>query len=181
MMAILEAFEDDTKFLYLYAYPKAKASRLIQFQSEWAATIKAFPTLKDDIEKAVDLYALGHNMACVFYLMRIAEIGVQRFGRKLRVSLVTQTATRITDRTWHQILDALNPVLKALPQDTPARKAKFEKYSAIQSYLYGVKDAWRNPTMHPRKAGYSDLETLNIINHMRSFMNELASVIFPNA
>ena len=44
-------------------------------------------------------------------------------------------------------------------------------------FLYLVKDAWRNPTMHPRKTGYNDLETLNLPNQLRSFMNELASVI----
>jgi hypothetical protein len=64
-----------------------------------------------------------------------------------------------------------------MPQRTAEGKAKYEKFVAIQSYLYGVKDAWRNLTMHPRKMGYSDLEALNIINQVRSFMNELASVI----
>jgi hypothetical protein len=34
-----------------------------------------------------------------------------------------------------------------------------------------------DPTMHPRKTGYNDLETLNLLNQLRSFMNELASVI----
>jgi hypothetical protein len=72
------------------------------------------------------------------------------------------TANRLSDLTWHQILDAMNPKLKAIPQTTAAGKAKHERYVAIQSYLYGVKDAWRNPTMHPRKMGYSDLETLDI-------------------
>lgn len=177
MKALLEAFEDDTKFLYLYAYPKEKAKRFLLLQSDWGATLKAFPDLKDDLERSLDLYALGHNLASVFHLMRVAEVGVQRLGKKLGVSLTKVTATKLTDLTWHQILDAMNPKLKALPQKTPAGKARYEKYSAIQSYLYGVKDAWRNPTMHPRKAGYSDLETLDIINHMRSFMNELASVV----
>jgi hypothetical protein len=179
MLALIEAFEDDTKFLYLYAYPKAKGKLVVQVGNDWAAAIEAFPAVKDDISHGVDLYALGHNMACVFHLMRVAEVGVQRLGKKLGVSLTKVTATKLTDLTWHQILDALNPKLKALPQTTPAKKAKYEKYSAIQSYLYGVKDAWRNPTMHPRKAGYSDLETLDIINHTRSFMNELASVVSP--
>jgi hypothetical protein len=181
MQALLEAFEDDTKFLYLFAYPKEKVKRFMLVQAEWEPTIKAFPSLREDLEKATDLYALGHNLACVFYVMRVAEIGVQRFGKKLGVSLTKLSANRLTDLTWHQILDATNPKLKALPQTTAARKAKYEKLSAIQNYLYGVKDAWRNPTMHPRKSGYSDLETLDILNHVRSFMNELSSIVSPKS
>jgi len=179
MLALLEAFEDDTKLLYLYAYPKEKGRLFVKAKSDWAATIKAFPALTDDIEKAIDLYALGHNLACVFHLMRIMEVGVQRFGKRLGVSLTKLSANRLTDLNWHQILDAINPKLKAIDQTTKAGKAKHERLSAIQSYLYGVKDAWRNPTMHPRKAGYTDAEAVNLINHARSFMNELASVISP--
>jgi hypothetical protein len=118
-------------------------------------------------------------MPCVFHLMRVMEVGVQRFGKKLGVSLTKLSANRLTELTWHQILDALNPKLKALPQATKAGKAKYEKLAAIQSYLYGVKDAWRNPTMHPRKTGYGDLETVNLVGHVRAFMNELASVVSP--
>jgi len=181
MLALIEAFEDDTKYLYLYAYPKEKGKRFTRVGNDWCPTISAFPAVKDDITNAVDLYALGHNLACVFHLMRVAEVGVQRFGKKLGVSPTKLSVNKFTDLTWHQILDSLNPKLKALPQTTAAKKAKYEKYSAIQSYLYGVKDAWRNPTMHPRKTGYSDLETLDIINHVRSFMNELATVVSPKA
>jgi hypothetical protein len=177
MEALLEAFEDDTKFLYLYAYSKEKAKLFVRATVDWAGAIKSFPKIKDDIEGATDLYTLGHNLACVFHLMRVMEIGVQEFGKKLHVSLTRKSSTKLTDLTWHQILDALNPELKKLPQNTPKRKEKYEKFSAIQSYLYGVKDAWRNPTMHPRKIGYNDLETLDLINRVRSFMNELASVV----
>ena len=172
-----EAFENGLQYQYFYRYPAERAKLLMLVPADWDSSIKAFPSIKDEIEAAIDLYAMGHNLACVFHLMRIAEIGVQRLGKKLGVSLTKLSANRLSDLTWHQILDAINPKLKALPQKTAVGRAKHEKYSAIQSYLYGVKDAWRNPTMHPRKSGYNDLETLNIINHVRSFMNELASIV----
>jgi hypothetical protein len=179
MQTLLEAFEADTRFLYLYCYPREKVQIFLRAQSDWAPAIAAFPTITGDLQQGTDLYALGYNLGCIFHLMRIAEIGVQGFGKKLHVSLTKRTANRLTDLTWHQILDALNPKLKAMSQKTAPARAKHERYSAIQSYLYAVKDAWRNPTMHPRKTGYNDLETLNIINQLRSFMNELASVVAP--
>lgn len=177
MQALLEAFEDDTKFLYLYCYPRDKVQTFLRSGADWEPALKAFPAISADLDHGMDLYALGHNMACIFHLMRVAEIGVQSLGKKLGVSLTKRSANRLADLTWHQILDALNPKLKAISQKSIAGRAKFEKYSAIQSYLYAVKDAWRNPTMHPRKTGYNELETLNIINQLRSFMNELASVV----
>ena len=175
--ALDEAMDDDIKYESFYHYPRGKFLQVVRAQGDWAAAIKALPDIKKDIEAGLDCFALGYELPCVFYLMRVMEIGVQRFGKKLKVSLTAKTATKLTDLTWHQILDRLNPNLKALPQKTPAQKAKHEKFSAIQAYLYAVKDAWRNPTMHPRKEGYSPTECENIISQVRSFMNELASVI----
>jgi hypothetical protein len=177
MQSLLEAYDDDTQFLYLYAYPKDKMQLYMGRSVQWEAALAKLPAIATDMERALDLYALGHNLGCVFHLMRVMEIGVQRLGRRLGVAPTKLSATKLSDLSWHQILNELNPKLRALPQDTVSRKAKVEQFSAIQSYLYGVKDAWRNPTMHPRKTGYSDLETLNIINHVRSFMNELASAL----
>lgn len=141
--------------------------------------MKAFPALAGDMETATDLYALGQNLACAFYLMRIMEVGVQRFGKKLGVSPIKRTRDRLADLSWHQILNDLNPKLNALPRMTAKAKEKHEKISAIQSYLFAVKDAWRNPTMHPRKGGYTDPEMVNLLTLVRSSMNELASVVSP--
>jgi len=171
-----EALQDDLNYKGFYYYPDAKRAVLQRLDADWDRTLLAFKTLRPDLEGALDCYAVGHSLACVFYLMRVMEAGVQRLAKRLKAPLTATTkGGRLTDLTWHQILDGLNPKLRALPQDTPARRARHERFSAIQSYLYAVKDAWRNPTMHPRKEGYSDLEALNVINHVRSFMNELAS------
>jgi hypothetical protein len=172
-----EAMEADLRFKYFYYYSDVKARAINSIGSDWGPVFAKLKMIETDVEAAVDCYALGHNLACVFHLMRVMEVGVQRFGKRLGVSLEHKTTGRIADKSWHQILNDLNPKLNALPQNTAKAKEKHEKFSAIQSYLYRVKDAWRNPTMHPRKTGYNDLETQNIINQVRSFLNELASVI----
>jgi hypothetical protein len=76
-------------------------------------------------------------------------------------------------------LNELTAPLKALPQGTVTQKRRAEKLKAAQSYLYAVKDAWRNPTMHPRPAGYTDRQTMDIINQVRAFLTELAEIISP--
>ena len=110
--------------------------------------------------------------------MRVMEVAVQAFGKKLGVNLVKITpGKRVSELTWGQILDEINPKLKALPQNTIKRKRLHEKYSSVQSYLYGVKDAWRNPTMHPRLEGYNELQAKDIMNHVRSFLTEFSPLL----
>jgi hypothetical protein len=106
------------------------------------------------------------------------EAAVQAFGKKLGVNLVKKNpGKRISELSWEQILNEINPKLKAMPQKTSSQKLRYEKFSAIQSYLYGVKDAWRNPTMHPRDKGYTEPQARDILDHVRSFMTELAEII----
>ena len=178
MQSLIEAYEDDTKFLYLYVYPRDKVQVSLKFRHEWETALNVLPDLADEIDKATDAYALGHNTACVFHLMRVMETGVQRLGKKLGVSATHLSKSgKLLDSTWGDILNHIDPKLNALPADTPAKKARREQLKAVQAHLHAVKEAWRNPTMHPRRKGYNDQETLDIINHVRSFMNELASAI----
>jgi hypothetical protein len=136
---------------------------------------KAFPKLGLSIKEAGTCYALGQNTACVFHLMRVMESGVQRFGKKLGISAAEiKKSGKLVDKTWGAILNEIEPKLKGLPQSTRRQRIKFEKCSGTFSYLCAVKDAWRNPTMHPR-ASYEDSEAFNIISMVRCFMNDLAS------
>ena len=149
MKTLLEAFEDDTKYLYLYAYPKDKVQRFLRIDNEWAPALALMPAIRSDVSEAADLYAQGHNMASVFHLMRVMELGVQRFGKRLHVSLTKLDKNKkLVDLTWGQVTNELEPKVKALPQNTSAGKSKHERYRALLSHLDGVRIAWRNPTMH---------------------------------
>ena len=153
-----------------------------QFQSAepfGPVVASAFPPRKhNDLSEASKCLALGRYTACVFHLMRVMEVAVQAFGKKLGVNLIKiAPRKRVSELTWEQILNEINPKLKALPQNTIKRKRLHEKYSSVQSYLYGVKDAWRNPTMHPRLEGYSELQAKDIMNHVKSFLTEFSPLL----
>lgn len=139
--------------------------------------LKKFPPCFDDILEAGNCYAADRNTGCVFHLMRVMEYGVRRFAKKLKVPLIKLSITRLHEYSWHEILDLMNPELAKIDQTTLAGKAKHQKYSAVQAELYRVKDAWRNPTMHPSAKPYNSLEALNILNHVSSFMSGLAGVV----
>ena len=152
-----------------------------QFQSDQPfgpLIASVFLSKDEDLREASKCLALGRYTACVFHLMRVMEAAVQAFGKKLGVNLVkTAPGKQVTELTWHQILDALNPKLKAMSQNTVKQKRLHEKYASVQSYLYGVKDAWRNPTMHPRLEGYNELQAKDIMSHVRSFLTEFEPLL----
>jgi hypothetical protein len=67
-----------------------------------------FPSIQFDMIEAGNCYAMGRGTACVFHLMRIMEVGVQKFGDKLDVTLASE-------KNWQNILDEVNKAIKALP------------------------------------------------------------------
>lgn len=166
-------FRDDLGRVIFGYIPKEKKEYFNDF-SFGEDFDKKFKGLKVEVNSAGLCYAHGLNTACVFHLMRVMELGVHHFGKRLGVNLVvSHPGRRVVELSWQNILDAINPKLKQRPQNTAQQKRRFEEISAIKSHLEAVKDAWRNPTMHPRET-YDSIQALNIIYHVRSFMNDLA-------
>lgn len=124
-----------------------------------------FDDMNEDITEAGNCFALGRYTACVFHLMRVMEIAVQKFGDKLGV-------TAVHDKNWHNIVDEINKKIKNLPQKDTVTKA----YTAIAAHLYNVKVAWRNPTMHPKET-YTEEEATAILNAVKIFLKDLIKVL----
>jgi hypothetical protein len=123
-----------------------------------------FPALQFDIVEAGNCYALGRGTAAVFHLMRIMEVGVQEFGKKLSVSLVNE-------KNWQNILDEINKAIKALPKGP-----QVVEMSQASANLYAVKLAWRNEVMHPKDT-YTLEEAETLIRQGKIFMEQLAKII----
>jgi hypothetical protein len=123
-----------------------------------------FPKIQFDMVEAGNCYAMGRGTASVFHLMRIMEIGVQKFGTALGVTLTGQ-------KNWHNILDEIHKAIKALP-----KIPKTVKMSQAAANLYSVKLAWRNEVMHPNDK-YTLEEAKNLIGQVKLFMGQLATII----
>jgi hypothetical protein len=123
------------------------------------------PSIIEDISEAGKCLGLRRPTAAVFHLMRIMEVGVQKFGEKLGVV----DAEKLV---WQVILDQINKAIsKFSPKDDLTKK-----YSEISAHLYHVKLAWRNETMHP-KVTYTEEEAEGIFRAARSYMRELVGVL----
>jgi hypothetical protein len=124
-----------------------------------------FPSIQFDMVEAGNCYATGRGTACVFHLMRIMEVGVQEFGKKLGVPLAKE-------KNWQNILDEVNKAIKALPP----KAAGTVEMSQAAANLYSVKLAWRNEVMHPNDT-YTLEEAEDILRQVKLFMRQLATIL----
>src|SRR5205807_4343503 len=72
----------------------------------WGAVIFYFPGIAKDAPSAMRAYAYGLNTACVFHLMRIAEVGLHALARRMRVRLPKRR--QLERAQWNDIIVAMN-------------------------------------------------------------------------
>lgn len=123
----------------------------------------AFPSSAEDIAEAGRSLGYGLNIAVAFHLMRAMELAIQALASKLGVTNV--------DRVWGNLLSDINTVILNMPKGTDRNR-----WSESHSHLYHVKQAWRNPTMHPKKT-YTDAEAKALFDAVCSFMQHLAPLV----
>lgn len=150
------------KFFYM---PNKQADFYSKEELFGKAVNAKFPSIRYDMVEAGNCLAMGRGTACVFHLMRIMEVAVQEFGKKLGVNLSTV-------KNWHNILDEINKAIKALP----SKASGTVEMSQASANLYAVKLAWRNEVMHPNDK-YTPEEAKNVLRQVKLFMEQLATII----
>jgi hypothetical protein len=119
----------------------------------------SFPSCARDIQMAGSCYALGQGDACVHHLMMVLERGLNALATKLDVQY---------ERTnWQIIIQNNASKLKS-------RDAEFDFHRETNAQFGFLKDAYRNHSEHARDDFYDVPKALDILNHVRAFMQELA-------
>ncbi len=127
---------------------------------------KKFPSsVRDDMEKAGNCFTTENYTACVFHLMRVMETGVQKLGDTLGIPSTYE-------KEWQTII---NNIRHEINTKYPKKHPDRVRWDNLLAKLETVKDAWRNPTMHP-KATYEESDAMDIILSVKTFMNELANM-----
>ncbi len=130
---------------------------------------KKFPAASDDIEWAGNCLALGQPTACVLHLNRAMEIAIHRLAKKLNLQ------PHAKDNMGSLLANMSEPI-KLLPDKTEAQKRKKEKWAECRANLYHVKMAWRDPSLHGKQS-YDDKQALDIIERVKGFMQQLATLL----
>jgi len=163
------AIDTELKQYFYYQYPKEKARVFVNWQSDWAPTLKAFPSTFTDANLATDCYALGQDVASVFHSMRILETGLKAIAADVGLTFDLQQ--------WHNIIEQIEAKItterKTLPKGEP-RNERLQFLSEAAKEFFYFKDGWRNYVSHNR-ANYDEHQALGVLSHVRSFMNHLAS------
>ena len=174
---LLQAIEDDIKLEYFFHYPRRKGLMLLMYRGEWAPTLAAtaFPSIGGEIEEGIDCYALEHNAACVFHMMRVAETGMRALARERQVSFPKHP---LEWAEWENIIDQIDAKARAATTGMsrgPERDAARAFYTAAVALLRAFKET-RNRIMHMR-GSFDELDAQRAINQVRDFMNGLSAKI----
>lgn len=131
---------------------------------------KKFARSIEDAEEAANCIALGRYTASVFHMMRMMERGVQRLGKKLKITIPVE------EKDWGAISSHINGALRRLPNSTPSEKRVHSRYAKAAVYLDNVRESWRNPTMHPKET-YTEEEAENAFRFVKQFMEHLSAIL----
>lgn len=132
---------------------------------------EAFAECSFDVSAAGRCLALNEWTAAVFHLMRVLERGLHRLASDLEVPM----SAAVEYENWRNIIDSIEKTIRSMEQ-LPKGQEKSDKlrvYSAMAANLWLVKEAWRNHVAHSR-AIYDQRMAMNIFNHTKAFMEELA-------
>lgn len=174
--ALRDAIDTELKEYIYYQYPKSKGAKLKAWDTEWKATLTAFPEIARDVLCAVDCYALRHNTASVFHSMRVAEAGLRALAAERRIKLPKDKP--LAWGTWQEIIRALDNEIKLIGSKKAGavKDAALEFYSGARADLNGFKDEYRNQVMHDR-AHYDEHQALRALTNVHAFMERLAAKI----
>lgn len=157
-----------------YHYPLNRSAIVRGVKDDWKNALAAFGSAKEDIEAGVDCYALGHNTAAVFHMMRVAEIGLRALARERRVELPKKKP--ITHAQWGEIVKEIDKEAEHIVQKAPAgdgKDAAMAFYSGAAGHIRALKDKYRNRVMHARER-FNEYEAADAMFHTRSFMNSIS-------
>lgn len=172
-----EVIQDELKrrrFLYI---PVDRAKLVDTMLADWQKTIVAFEkTAKFEIGFAIRCYVTGNPTACVFHLMRAAEMGMRALAKERRVVLKKHRDYAWAD--WQELLSGIDKQVTALNNKKrgPARDRALVFYQGILGEFEAFKDVYRNNVMHARET-YDMPRALSVLNHVREFMERLSDKI----
>lgn len=127
------------------------------------AAVTAFPAIRKDVEEGSKCRAYELWTAAVMHMMRVAEVGVAALADHLEVTRGPSWGVTINN-----VLVALNGARGA--KHDPALR---QWASETATYLNFVKDAFRNPAMHPEMS-FDREQAISTFENTRAFMRSLA-------
>ena len=128
--------EADTKPQFFFHYQKDMAFLLLNWEKKWEAVLKAFRSVKPEIEAGIDCYAIGHNTACIFHMTRVAEFGLRAIAKERGIKAVgRRKPTPIEWATWGLVIGEIEKAIEEIRYNLPAAVCPAERH--VQQQVEG--------------------------------------------
>jgi hypothetical protein len=158
-----------------FHYLREDARMIMSLPKDWAAITNSFPSIENEIRAGVDCFAIGHNTACIFHMMRVAEHGLRMVARERGIKTIKR-ATPIEWSTWREVFQAIEGKLKGVrgAPAGPKRETALKFYESALSDQHALQTHYRDPTMHFRDS-YDRGQAHSAIFRVNSLMANLAT------
>ena len=170
MSGIRETIVNEMKEHVYLVIPKESQKLYRQQEQFGPKVLRRFRRVVKDLDAACRCLALEEGTASVFHLMRVLEVAVQQFGKKVSLYSVTPLTFDFEKDTWGSILRDLDSVIKGMPETNRKEKHRKEAFHAIYVSLDHLKRAFRNKTAHPRKLAFTIKEAKRIFSAGHGFL-----------
>jgi len=174
---LFNAVEHDAYQEFFCHYPKQSVGHVLGIEKEWAPVFKAFRSAKADIQEGVDCFALQHNAACVFHMMRAAECGLRAIAYERGIKKINKNKKPIEYATWGDVIKVIEDEIAKIR--TGGGKPE-NKEIALQFYTTAAADLrqllsnYRDKTMHLR-GNYDAGQASSVIFRTKSLLTMLAT------
>lgn len=175
--------------------PKEKVKYFQQEKLFGEDVFEKFPEAREEIKEAGNCFAINHNTACVFHLMRAAEFAVKQmywdmahrknliYGKDKTTGKPLSKPIELCD--WKTLITGLRLALDQLEKGKSKSVTKHKThsfYSEAIGIFNLIKDGWRNTISHghdvnhdTKRKLFSPGETKDIMRDTERFMQRIAT------
>jgi hypothetical protein len=151
----------------LFLWVPEERARFYEFpedKSKWNDTEKAIDGIVSDRFKKSSV-----ETACVFHLMRAAEVGLKALYKTLNIP-----APKLAD-SWGKLLEPLDEQLKKKPVDRHGDWATHpDFFDSATNDVRAMKRVWRDKTMHI-ESNYDEPGASKVLSAVTTFFEHLSS------
>ena len=173
LLVLRQSIEADLEQHTFLLVPPKKAELLAGKDEVWGPIWKVMQDAKFDTDQAINCLAFGFDTAAVFHFMRVAEHGLRRLAKKVRVTLTHKGRKQPVEYAdWEKVIDAIKNKIGAARQGLgpgSKRQTQLAKWSDAADHCTYMKDIWRNSVSHTRGA-YKPSESASVTERVRDFM-----------
>ena len=169
---------DRVQFLYVF---KKHSIAVKGADERWASVFKSFPSVKEEVLRALACASVDQPTATVFHIMRVAEFGLRIIAKERKIKLPKDKP--IEAAQWLEITNRLKPAIdryNSLPAKYTYRTAALSFYEGVHADVVFLKDRYRNPVSHSLTV-FEEPAAETAVRRVHDLMTVLASRLDENA